>query len=178
MLTLWHHNSMYALVTCIPWWPPPQTPIIYDYPFIFYVWHSPSDLDIQTWRRYGQYLPPYQKLGFSINSFKVTARIQRRTNTHTDTDTTKTLPYPSTREVIIQSDKVYNIIKKYGLKGHHLSWVTKPSVLRKYCPIPDVQCNDSTNKRLSSWHMTRNNKHNVIVSTILPFLLKKTFVFA
>ena len=59
-------------------------------------WPWPSGLDTQTWRRYGQYVPSYQKRSFYVNSFK---SYSPNRLTHTHTHTMKTLPLPHTRGV-------------------------------------------------------------------------------
>ena len=57
-------------------------------------WPWPNDHDTQTWPRYGQDVPSYQKWSFYVNWFK-SYSLNRQT------DTTKTLPLPHTREVTI-----------------------------------------------------------------------------
>ena len=73
-------------------------------------WPWPNDHGTQTWPRCCQDVPPHQKWSFYVNWFKSYSP-NRQTDTQTDThtytqththrDTTKTLPLPHTREVII-----------------------------------------------------------------------------
>ena len=87
-----------------------------------------NDLDIQTWPRYGQDVPSYQKWNFYVNSLKSygpNRQTDRQTHTHTR-HMTKTLPLPHTREVIKIEIKTGSLLQnKNLLRGYYfrqISW--------------------------------------------------------
>ena len=53
------------------------------------MWPWPNDLDTQTWPRYGQDVPAYQKWSFYVKGFKsysLNRQTDRQTDTHTQRD--------------------------------------------------------------------------------------------
>ena len=107
----WRHT--YCLGIPWPWY---DLNLIYDIDLrhaklsfsIRWPWSLPSDLDTQTWPRYGPDVLSYQKLSLYVNSFK-SYNLNRHTGTHAHTDThtdthtnmTKTLLLSHTRWVKI-----------------------------------------------------------------------------
>ena len=70
--------------------------------FLIWPWPWPNDLDTQTWPRYGQNLPAYQKWSFYVKGSKIIAWTDRNTDRQTDrqTDMTENITYPHTQVVI------------------------------------------------------------------------------
>ena len=73
--------------------------------FLIWPWPWPNDLDTQTWPRYGQDVPAYQKWSFYVKwlkSYNLNRQKHRQTDTQTDrqthrqTDMTENITYPHT----------------------------------------------------------------------------------
>ena len=69
-------------------------------------WPWSNDLDTQTWSRYGQDVPPYQKWSFYAKAFK-SYSLNRQTDRHTHTQAHRqtdgqyeNITFPHTRAVI------------------------------------------------------------------------------
>ena len=114
--------------------------------FCTWPWPWPNDLDTQTWPRYGQDVPPYQKWSSYVKRFK-SYSLNRQTHRHTDTQTHRQTDTRTDRH-----DRKHYLPAFAGGKNEHMNDLFSGVLIHFKTALSKLRCSD--------WHLN----HITIVS--------------